>query len=474
MSEKVLKDSMDGMPERELLIKSQKAAKEFASYTPAQVDKIVEAVAAAAFEKAQDYAEWAVRETGFGVVEHKVLKNQAASAALVEYYRGQCFAGYEVDPKLKVVKFARPAGVVLGVTPCTNPISTIFYKVLVSLMGRNSIVFCPHPASKDCCADAADVLLAAAVKAGAPENVVQVVREPSIPVVDAMMKSDLVNVILATGGPGLVKAAYSSGGPAVGVGPGNVAHYVDETADISKAAADVVFSASFDNNVLCTGESVVLAKNAIADQLLASMTEQGAYLLPSADDVAKLRGYLFPEGKMNPESIGQSAQFIADKAGIVVPEGTVLLCVTLKKIDENDEFSCEKMFPIVGVLRVEDTDEALTAAQEMIRFGGSGHSAAIHSTDNDAILAWGSLNVCRVTVNGPAALVSAGLGAELTAGLNPTMTLGTGYFGGASIGDNIGPMHLIEWTQLAYDGGFPADDDAAVEAALKHWDASRG
>jgi len=463
---------MEGMAERELLVKAQKAARDFANYTPAQVDKIVEAVAAVAAEKAQFYAEWAVRETGLGVVEHKVLKNQAASAALVAYYRGQSFAGYEVDDKLKVVKFARPAGVVLGVAPCTNPVSTIFYKSLIALMSRNAVVFCPHPAAKECCADAVDVLLAAAVEAGAPENIIQTVRKPSIPVVDAMMKSNLVNVILATGGPGLVKAAYSSGNPAIGVGPGNVAHYVDETADISKAAAEIILSGSFDNNVLCTGDSVVLAKKEVSDQLLDAMTEQGAYMIKDSADVAKLRSYLFPEGKMNPESVGHSAQFIADKAGIAIPEQAVLLCVGLDKIDKADEFSCEKMFPIIGYMRVDGVDDALFAAQEMIRFGGSGHSAAIHSANHDAILAWGSLNVCRVTVNGPAALVSAGLGADLTAGLNPTMTLGTGYFGGSSIGDNIGPMHLIEWTKIAYEGGFPGSE-GDVTAALKRWDTGR-
>jgi acyl-CoA reductase-like NAD-dependent aldehyde dehydrogenase len=441
---------MEGMPERELLVKSQKAAAKFATYTQEQVDKIVEAVAAAAF----------------GVVEHKVMKNQATSLGVAEFYRGHNFVGYEVDEDLKLVKFAKPAGVVLGVVPCTNPVATINYKTMVSLLGRNTIVFCPHPAAKECCVDAADHLAAAAVAAGAPENTIQVLREPSITVVGAMMQSEFVNVILATGGPGMVRAAYSSGTPAIGVGPGNVGHYVDDTTDIVKAAGEIVFSASFDNNLLCTSESVILAKAEISDLLVESMTQQGAFFVRSADDVEKLRNYLYPEGAINPESVGKSAQFIAEKAGIEMPDGKVLLCVEISQIDYQDKYSCEKMFPVVGFMTVENDEAALKATKEMIAIGGKGHSAAVHSENSDVILAWSTLEVCRVGVNGPAVFVSSGV----VSGLNPTATLGTGFFGRSSVGDNVGPEHLVQWTKIAYNSESPEGLTAVVEK-IESWKA---
>ena len=462
----VVKDSMEGMPERELLAKARKAAEEFASFSQEQVDKIVDAVVAVAAEKAEFYAEWAVRETGFGSVEHKSLKNQATSVGLVDFYKDQKFAGYQVDEGLKIVSFARPAGVVLGVVPCTNPVATIYFKTLIALMGRNTIVFCPHPAAKECCVDAADVLAAAAVAAGGPKDAIQVLREPSIPVVDAMMKSDMVNVILATGGPAMVRAAYSSGNPAVGVGPGNVAHYIDDTTNLEKAAGEIVFSSTFDHNLLCTCESVVLAKKAISDQLSALLVAQGTHFVKSAAEVEKLRNFLYPEGKMNPGAVGKSARYIAEKARIVVPESIVLLAVEIQKIDAEDVFSCEKMFPVVGYLQVEGLDDAMVAARLMIKIGGKGHSAAIHSEDNETILTWSALDVCRVAVNGPAVLVSAGLGS----GLNPTATLGTGFYGRSSIGDNVGPMHLVQWSKVAYAEDIPQGLDDALAA----WKTNQG
>ncbi len=448
-------------PERQLLEQAQVAAREFAAYSAEQVAKIVEAVATAAAERAGYYAEWAVRETGFGTIEHKTLKNQATSAGLLDFYRGQDFSGYEIDYEKKLVKFARPAGVVLGLAPCTNPVATTNFKTLISLMGRNALILCPHPAAKECSVDAADYLAAAAEAAGAPKNSIQVLREPSIPVVGAMMQSDLINVTLATGGPGMVRAAYSSGNPALGVGPGNPPHYVDETTNIVKAAGEIIFSSSFDCNLLCTSESVALVKDEVADALLDSMAAQGGYLVADPAEAAKLRSYLEGEGPINPGAVGKTAVFIAEKAGIEIPAGTVVLIVELDKVDKTDIIAREKMYPVLGFKRVASVEEALAGAQVMIDFGGKGHSAAIHSSNPDTILAWSSLDVYRIAVNGPAVLVSSGL----SSGLNPAATLGTGYYGRSSVGENVGPMHLVNWTQIAYNAD-PAEVMGDIAGAL--------
>ncbi|MDD2735391.1 MAG: aldehyde dehydrogenase family protein [Desulfuromonadaceae bacterium] len=470
MAEGIAKDPVDGMAEREYLVKAQQAAKEFATYSPEQVNKIVAAVTAAAVEKAQFYAEWAVRETGFGVMEHKIMKNQFSSAGITEFYKDQSFAGYEIDHKLKLVKFARPAGVVLGLAPCTNPIVTINFKSLICMMTRNALVLCPHPAAIECSIHCLEYLAAVAVQAGAPKNVLQIVRSPSLPVVSVLTKSEKVNVILATGGAAMVRAAYSSGNPAIGVGAANVAHYVDDTTKcIDTAAGEVVFSASFDNCLLCASESVLLAHSKIADELFASMSRQGAYFISNPSDIEKLRKFLYVDGAMNPKAIGKSAVFIASEAGIKIPEGVVLLCVEIDRIDKNDVCSCEKMYPVLGVKRVDGLADALKAAQEMLEIGGKGHSAAIHSENSDAIVAWSSLDVYRIAVNGPAVLVSAGL----ASGLNPSATIGTGYFGRSSVGGNVGPEHLIHWTCIAYSEN-PAVEMGDVEAAVKRWNEQRG
>jgi acyl-CoA reductase-like NAD-dependent aldehyde dehydrogenase len=463
-------ENIEILPERHLLEQAEWSARAFATYSKQEVEEIVEAVGAMAAEKARYYADWAVRETGYGVIADKEYKNLGASAGLVEYYRSHDFTGYEIDHERKIVKFARPAGVVLALVPSTNPIATTYFKILICLKSRNAVIISPHPAAKECCTAVCDDLAEVAVRAGAPRGAIQVVREPSVPLVGALMQSDMVSVVLATGGPAMVRAAYSSGNPALGVGPGNVASYVDATADIKKAAERIVRGASYDNNLACTCDSVVLADREIGDELADAMIKCGTHAIVDESEQAKLRDFLFPKGIYNPEAIGKSAEWIARETGIRVKTGTKVLGVEIAKIDYAEVFSREKMFPVVGFLKVDGLTGALRAAKAMIRMGGSGHSASIHSKNPDAIVAWGaSLQVYRVSVNGVAPFTSSGY----ESGLPPTVTIGTGYFGRSSVGENVGPDHLVHWTHLAYNED-PSEVMGDIDVSLEHWNARRG
>ena len=288
-----------GVPRaRAMLQRAEWAARAFARYDKADVDAIVRAAAAAGAARAREYAEWAVRETGFGVAEHKVLKNLACSTGIVEHYAGHDYVTPRIDAQARIVEVPRPAGVVLALTPSTNPVATVFFKCLLALMTRSVVVVSPHPLAKEVCADAARVLAAAAVGAGAPDGVIQVVDEPSVPLIDALMTDERTSVIVATGGLPVVRAAYSSGTPAIGVGPGNVPVLVDATADLAKAARRIVDSKSFDNSVLCTSESVLVVTEQAAATLLRHLKQAGAYLL-GPDERDQISGLLFPGGRFD-------------------------------------------------------------------------------------------------------------------------------------------------------------------------------
>ena len=269
-----------GIPRaRAMLQRAEWAALAFARYDKAAVDRVVQAAAQAGAAKAREYAEWAVRETGFGVARHKILKNITCSTGIVERYRDHDYVTPRFDPTAKIVEVPRPAGVVLALTPSTNPVATVFFKSLLALMTRSVAIISPHPLARECCADAARTLADAAVAAGAPDGVIQVVDQPSVPLINALMTDERTSVIVATGGAAVVRSAYSSGTPAIGVGPGNVPVLVDATADLAKAAKRIVESKSFDNSILCTNESVLIVEESAADTLLRHMKREGAYLL---------------------------------------------------------------------------------------------------------------------------------------------------------------------------------------------------
>ena len=301
-----------------MLQRAQWAASAFARYDRAAVDRIVHAAAAAGAAKAREYADWAVRETGFGVAEHKVIKNLASSTGLIEAYAGHDYVTPRVDPAARMVEIPRPAGVVLALTPSTNPVATVFVKSLLALMTRNAVVVSPHPLARECSADAARTLAEAAVAAGAPDGVIQVVDEPSVPLINALMADERTSVIVATGGTGVVRAAYSSGTPAIGVGPGNVPVFVADDADLPEAAQRIVDSKSFDNSILCTNESVLIVTEAAAGALLRHLQRAGAYLLPP-DERDKVRDLVFPGGHFDTRFVGKDATWIAAQAGLRVP-----------------------------------------------------------------------------------------------------------------------------------------------------------
>ncbi len=419
----------------------------YATFCRDDVLRITEAVADLGASTARKYADWAVAETGFGNADHKEIKNRLCSRGIFEFYRDQDFTRHRVDRDRKVIEIPRPAGVVFALTPSTNPVCSVFFKALLALMTRNAIVFSPHPAAKECCSDAAHQIAAAAEEAGAPDGIVQVIENPTLEVINGVMSSDRIDVILATGGTPMVRAAYSSGNPALGVGPGNCPAYVDETADVGHAAKCITDSKSFDNSVLCTNESAVVAHHSIGSDLLVALRKEGCYLC-SDEERDRLEELLFPEGRFNVSVIGQSAELIAELARIRVPQKTRVLLVALERIGDDYSLSREKLCPVLGYYEVASRDAAMKACNAMTRRMGSGHSAAIHCKDPQMILRFGAeLSVLRTAVNAPCSTGASGFDTNLA----PTMTVGTGFFGRSSVADNVGPQHLVQWTKAAFN-----------------------
>ncbi len=458
-----------GVPRaRAMLQRAQWAASAFARYDKAAVDRIVHAAAAAGAARASEYADWAVRETGFGVAEHKVIKNLAGSTGLVEAYAAHDYVTPRADPAARMVEIPRPAGVVLALTPSTNPVATVFIKSLLALMTRNAVVVSPHPLARECSAAAARTLAAAAVAAGAPGGVIQVVDEPSVPLIHALMADERTSLIVATGGTAVVRAAYSSGTPAIGVGPGNVPVFVADDADLSGAARRIVDSKSFDNSILCTNESVLIVTEAAAPALLRHLQRAGAYLLPPQDRDT-VRDLLFPGGHFDTRFVGQDATWIAAQAGLRVPGTTRVLLAPFPLVVPEEPLAREKLCPVLGLAQVGSVRHGIGAARAVLRLGGKGHSAAIHSADPATIMEYGAaLEVLRVAVNTGSSLGSAGIGT----GLAPSMTIGTGFFGRSSVGENLQPRHLVQWTRLAYN------EDPSVRfgdfTGLVPWEAPAG
>jgi acetaldehyde dehydrogenase/alcohol dehydrogenase len=423
----------------------------WASYRLLQMDqnaitRIANAVADDGYAKAQHYAEWAVQETGYGVAEHKRIKNQACSRGVFEQYKDEDFVTPRIDARKKIVEIPRPAGVIFGVIPVTNPIATLFFKTLLALMTRNAILLSPHPGAKACCVDAAKSLMAAAKAAGAPDGVIQILPEPTIPLIEAIMADDRVDLIVATGGPAVVRAAYRSGTPAYGVGPGNAPVVVDESADIKLAGERIVDSKSFDNSVLCTNESTVLAFESIAGKLLEALRAAGAHVC-SAEETDKVRAHLFHVNGFNTSAIGKDAATLAKEAGFTA-SGAKILVTLVALVQPEEKLIREKLCPVLAFAQVTDMHHAISAARSMMRGSGRGHSAAIHSKNETNILAFGaSVPALRIVVNAGCSLGASGFETNL----GPSMTIGTGFIGGSSIGDNLTPQHFLQFRRIAYN-----------------------
>lgn len=439
---------MNTIPEvGHLLERAHWAAAAFADYDRTAVGAIVNAVADAAYAESERFAAAAVAETGMGVVADKIVKNRACSRGIVEYYREDDLVSPRIDTARKIVEIPRPAGVVLALTPATNPVSTVYFKIILALMARNAVVIAPHPRARHCSAEAARVLAEAAVAAGAPDGIVQVIDEPSIPLVEALMADDRTDVIVATGGSAVVRAAYSSGNPALGVGPGNVPVFVDASADIEAAARRIVDSKAFDNSVLCTNESVLIAEESIAAKLSSALSRNGAHILD--DDAARrLRQFMFPGGHLNTDVVGRDAAWIAEQAGLRVTPKTRLLVAPFTDVLAEEVLTHEKLCPVLGMTAVADAHRGIRAARAVVRIAGAGHSAAIHS-ENPAVIAdfASRVPVLRVSVNVGNSTGSSGLETNLA----PSMTIGTGFVGRSSVGENLRPEHLMNWTRIAYN-----------------------
>lgn len=426
---------------------------------------IADAVADAIGENAQKYAEWAVKEAGFGVVADKAEKNRMTGKPLVDHYRDEDFVGLRIDAVRKIVRFPRPAGVVFALSPSTNPVATINFKVVLAMLTRNAIVISPHPAVRECSVDAARTLAAAAESAGAPAGAVQVVEQPGLAVVDAFMRSPKTGLILATGGSGMVRAAYSSSTPAIGVGPGNAPAYVDESADPGQAAARIVESKSYDNSVLCTSESVVVTLESAAGRLLDGLRRAGAHVC-DGEETARLRAYLFGSGGFNVEAVGRDAAWIARQCSISAGPATRILVAQIGQAGPEEPLAGEKLCPVLAFIAVPSRRRAYAAARAILRRAGAGHSAAFHGSDESAALGFAqAVEAYRVVVNAPCSQGAVGFQTNLP----PSYTVGTGFFGRSTVCENITPHHLLHWTSIAYnsDASVPFGDYSGLELALE-------
>jgi acyl-CoA reductase-like NAD-dependent aldehyde dehydrogenase len=458
-----------GVPRgRAMVERADWAARAFAHYDIETVRRIARAAAEAGAAHAKRFGDDAVAETGFGVAEHKYLKNISCSTGIWETYKDHDYVSPRILEQQKIVEIPRPAGVVFALTPSTNPVATAYFKVLSALLTRNAIIVSPHPFAKRVSAEAVRVMSEAAVAAGAPDGCIQVVEEPSIPLITALMTDERVAVVVATGGTAMVRAAYRSGNPALGVGPGNVPVLVDASADVTMAARRIVASKSFDNSILCTNESVLIVEDAVADKLVQALRREGAYIA-SAEEAESIRSVLFDGEIFRTSWVGRDATAIAKAAGIRVPAGTKVLIAPFELVVPEEMLAHEKLCPVLGMVRVQTAARGIDAARAVLRITGAGHSAAIHSQDARTIMDFSAaVHVLRISVNVGNSLGGAGIETNLA----PTMTIGTGFFGRSALGENLEPKHLVNITKIAYNA------DASVPmpsfAGLDPWSAPTG
>jgi len=432
---------------RDLARKAKDAQVLFAEYSEAQIDKILIAMVKTIEKNAQYLARMAVEETKYGIVEHKVIKNIFASRDVYNAIKNIKTTGIiKEDKSLKVLEVAVPVGVILGLTPTTNPTSTIIHNSLCAIKGGNAIVFSPHPKALKCSHATALLLHDAAVKAGAPEGIIGCLSKATMQATNELMLHEDIAVIIATGGSAMVKAAYSAGKPALGVGPGNVPVFIERTADIKQAVADIIVSKTFDNGMICASEQAIVADAPIKDEIIAEFKKQGAYFL-LAEEIKKVGDIVMsPKGGMNAALVGQTAKHIATKAGIEVPAQTKLLIAPLSGYGTGYPLSYEKLTTVLGFYTVKDWHEACLLSIELLKLGGIGHSFAIHCQDEQLVREFIRKPVFRILVNTPSAFGGIGY----STGLLPSLTLGCGTWGGSSISENLGPQHLINIKRLAY------------------------
>ncbi|WP_412494706.1 bifunctional acetaldehyde-CoA/alcohol dehydrogenase [Vibrio cyclitrophicus] len=441
------------LAELDALVARVKAAQEeFATFSQEKVDAIFRAASLAANHARIPLAQQAVAESGMGIVEDKVIKNHFASEFIYNKYKDEKTCGIlEEDESLGTMTIAEPVGIICGIVPTTNPTSTAIFKSLISLKTRNGIIFSPHPRAKNSTNDAAKLVLDAAVAAGAPKDIIGWIDQPSVELSNALMKHDGIALILATGGPGMVKAAYSSGKPAIGVGAGNVPVVIDETADIKRAVASILMSKTFDNGVVCASEQAAIVVSEVYDEVKARFASHKAHVL-SKTDADKVRKVLLIDGNLNAKIVGQPAPAIAEMAGVKVPADTkVLVGEGLGKVSYDDEFAHEKLSPTLGLFRADDFEDAVAQAVTMVEIGGIGHTSGLYTnqdTNADRIRYFGDkMKTARILINIPT--THGGIGDLYNFNVAPSLTLGCGSWGGNSISENVGPKHLINKKTVA-------------------------
>ncbi len=440
-------DSVENLQTR--ILRVREAQKKFATYTQEQVDRIFRAAAVAANRARIPLAKMAVEETGMGLVEDKVIKNHYAAEYIYNAYKDTKTCGViEEDRAYGIQKIAEPIGVIAAVIPTTNPTSTAIFKTLISLKTRNGIVISPHPRAKNATIAAAKLVLEAAVAAGAPEDIIAWIDVPSLEMTNLVMKE--ADIILATGGPGMVKAAYSSGKPALGVGAGNTPAIIDDSADIVVAVNSIIHSKTFDNGMICASEQSVIVLDGIYDAVKAEFSQRGCYFL-NAEETDKVRKTILINGALNAKIVGQTAVKIAELAGVQVPEMTKILIGEVESVELSEEFAHEKLSPVLAMYRAKDIQDAFAKAEQLVADGGYGHTSSIYLnplTAKEKLAEFSArMKTCRILVNTPSS--QGGIGDLYNFKLAPSLTLGCGSWGGNSVSENVGVKHLINIKTVA-------------------------
>ena len=447
MSEYECVDSVETLAKT--LERVKNAQKEFSKYSQEQVDKIFQAAAIAANEARIPLAKMAVEETGMGIVEDKVIKNHYAAEYIYNKYKNEktCGVIYQ-DDSYGIKKIAEPVGIVAAVIPTTNPTSTAIFKTLIALKTRNGIIISPHPRAKKSTIEAAKTVLEAAVKAGAPEDIIAWIDVPSLELTNMLMQS--ADIILATGGPGMVKSAYSSGKPALGVGAGNTPAVIDESANVILAVNSIIHSKTFDNGMICASEQSVIVSDKIYDKVKDEFVKRGCYIL-NPEETEKVRKTIIINGALNAKIVGQKAHTIAELAGVSVPENTKILIGEVESVDLSEEFAHEKLSPVLAMYKSSSFDDALEKAYRLIEDGGLGHTSSLYVntvTEKEKIEKFYSkMKTCRVLVNTPSS--QGGIGDLYNFKLTPSLTLGCGTWGGNSVSENVGIKHLLNIKTVA-------------------------
>jgi acetaldehyde dehydrogenase (acetylating) len=432
---------------RNLARQGKQAQAELAKFNCEQIDKIIRNMVKVAEENAVLLAKMAVEETGFGKVEDKIFKNRFASTELYEFIKPMQTIGVITDDKVKkTMEIAEPVGLLMGIVPSTNPTSTAIYKAIIAIKSRNGIVFSPHPSAVKCTLQAARLMNDAAVAAGAPPNIIGCISKPSMEATNELMKCNEIALIIATGGSAMVKAAYSAGKPALGVGPGNVPAYIEKSANIAKAVKNIMASKTFDNGTICASEQSVIVEECIREQVIEEFRRQGGYFMTPAEteQVAKK---LFVRGSaMNAKMVGRSAEVIASSAGVAIPAGTKVLLGEQNGVGEGYPLSYEKLTTVLAFYTVQDWHQACDLCIALLNNGGVGHSLSIHTENPEMAIKFAEKPVFRILVN--TASSQGGVGAST--GLSPAFTLGCGTWGGSATSDNVTPLHLINIKRIAY------------------------